>query len=191
MKILHISDTHNCHRQLKNLPEADVIVHSGDVSMNGKIEEVLDFLNWFSQLPYGHKLFVEGNHDTSLFKCKINGLPDNMHFLQDEAIRIGGVNFYGVSMKRSYDSVKLQIPDDTDVVISHEPPFGILDFVDEMHYGDGKLMDQLKQLQPRLHLFGHIHPQYGKKTVGLTTFVNSALLGEGFELVNIPQIIEI
>ncbi len=191
MKILHISDTHNCHRQLKNLPEADVIVHSGDVTMNGKIEEVLDFLNWFAALPYGHKLFVEGNHDTSLFKCKINGLPDNLHFLQDEAIRIDGINFFGISMKRSYGSEKSGIPGDTDVVISHEPPFGILDFADEMHYGDGWLMDQLKQLQPRLHLFGHIHPQYGMKTVGLTTFVNSALLGDGYELENTPHLLEL
>ncbi len=136
MKILHISDTHNRHRQLTNLPEADVAVHSGDVSMNGTIEEVLDFLNWFSALPYRHKIFVEGNHDICLFRCNINGIPDNMYFLQDSSIRIEGVNFYGASMKRSHESSVLAISEDTDVVISHEPPFGILDFMDGMHYGD-------------------------------------------------------
>lgn len=34
MNILHLSDTHGAHRSLVSLPEADVIVHSGDIAMN-------------------------------------------------------------------------------------------------------------------------------------------------------------
>ena len=52
MKILHISDTHNCHHRLRDLPEADVVVHSGDFCMVGTEQEALDFLNWFCDLPY-------------------------------------------------------------------------------------------------------------------------------------------
>ena len=52
MKILQISDTHNRHQLLTNLPAADVIVHCGDFSDFGTEEEVLDFLNWFIELPY-------------------------------------------------------------------------------------------------------------------------------------------
>jgi len=48
MQILHISDTHNRHNLLKNLPKADVIVHSGDASFSGSDDEVLDFLNYAS-----------------------------------------------------------------------------------------------------------------------------------------------
>ena len=55
MKIIHISDTQGLHRQLNPLPEADVIVHSGDISNNGEANEVLDFLNWYVELPYKHK----------------------------------------------------------------------------------------------------------------------------------------
>lgn len=55
MKILQISDTHNQHRQLTDLPAADVIVHCGDFTDNGTEEEVLNFLNWFVELPYPHK----------------------------------------------------------------------------------------------------------------------------------------
>lgn len=55
MKILHLSDTHNCHRRLRDLPEADVVVHSGDFCMVGTEQEALDFLNWFCDLPYKHK----------------------------------------------------------------------------------------------------------------------------------------
>ena len=47
MKILQISDTHNRHNELTNLPEADVIIHCGDFTEQGTEEEVLDFLNWF------------------------------------------------------------------------------------------------------------------------------------------------
>ena len=38
MRILHLSDTHNCHRQLNKLPMADIIIHTGDVSMEGTCE---------------------------------------------------------------------------------------------------------------------------------------------------------
>ena len=58
MKILHLSDTHGLHRKIKDLPNADVIVHSGDISNNGTESEVLDFLNWYIELPYPHKIFV-------------------------------------------------------------------------------------------------------------------------------------
>ena len=63
MRILHLSDTHGLHRKIKDLPIADVIIHSGDISHNGTEDEVLDFLNWFIELPYQHKIFVTGNHD--------------------------------------------------------------------------------------------------------------------------------
>ena len=57
MKILHISDTHNHHCQLQDLPAADVIVHSGDFTMAGTEAEVIDFMEWFCALPYKHKVF--------------------------------------------------------------------------------------------------------------------------------------
>lgn len=35
MKILHLSDNHGCHHRLRDLPEAGVMVHSGDFCMVG------------------------------------------------------------------------------------------------------------------------------------------------------------
>ena len=67
MRILHISDTHNSHKLLENLPNADIIIHSGDVSFSGSDNEVLDFLNWFCDLDYANKIFVAGNHDDCLY----------------------------------------------------------------------------------------------------------------------------
>ena len=66
MTILHLSDTHGKHHLLKYLPLADIIVHSGDVSEDGTESEVLDFLNWFCDLDYRHKIFIAGNHDFCL-----------------------------------------------------------------------------------------------------------------------------
>ena len=71
MNILHLSDTYGSHRSLGRLPESDVIVHSGDIAMNGSSSEALDFMRWFSALPYAHKIFV---------------------------VEIDGVTFYGVPM---------------------------------------------------------------------------------------------
>ncbi|MDE6654552.1 MAG: metallophosphoesterase, partial [Muribaculaceae bacterium] len=95
MKILHLSDTHNCHHLLRDLPEADVVVHSGDFCMAGSEQEALDFLNWFCDLPYKHKIFVCGNHDDCLYGANIEGLDSNVHYLFNSCIEIEGIKFYG------------------------------------------------------------------------------------------------
>jgi predicted phosphodiesterase len=61
MRILHLSDTHNLHRELQKLPFADVIVHSGDMLMAGAGNEVVDFIDWFKVLDYQYKIFIVGN----------------------------------------------------------------------------------------------------------------------------------
>ena len=60
MTILQISDTHNRHQLLTDLPAADVLVHCGDLTDMGTEQEVLDFLNWFIESPYPYKLLLMG-----------------------------------------------------------------------------------------------------------------------------------
>ncbi len=74
MKILHISDTHGTYPSLTHMPETDVIVHSGDFTMGGSEQEAIDFMNWFCDLPYRHKIFISGNHDACLYGVNIDGL---------------------------------------------------------------------------------------------------------------------
>lgn len=93
MKILHLSDTHNCHHRLRDLPEADVVVHSGDFCMVGTEQEALDFLNWFCDLPYKHKIFICGNHDDCLYGANIDGLPYNVHQLSTLELRLMVLSF--------------------------------------------------------------------------------------------------
>lgn len=74
MKIIHISDIHGSHHQLKDLPKGDVLVHSGDLTMTGSEREALDFLEWFCELSYPYKIFICGNHDECLYGANIEGL---------------------------------------------------------------------------------------------------------------------
>ena len=172
MKIIHISDTHGLHRQLHDLPEAEVIVHSGDISNNGEENEVLDFLNWYIDLPYKHKLFVTGNHDICLWDAdNIADLPDNVHFLQDRGCVIDGVKFYGLA----YDHTESMIPDDVDVLITHEPPVMILDESECTHWGNALLRARVFQVKPQLHLFGHVHKANGTTSENGIIFSNAAM----------------
>ena len=163
MKILHISDTHGKHQLLKDLPEADFIVHTGDITEDGTEEEVKDFIEWFSQLPYKHKIFIAGNHDNCLYGANIEGLPDNVHYLCNNSITIDGIKFYGVPMflQDDLDGNFLElfgrIPDDTDVLLTHQPPLGILDEQDGINYGDYTLFKRVMDVRPKCHLFGHLH----------------------------------
>ncbi len=197
MKILHISDTHNCHHRLRDLPEADVVIHSGDFCMVGSEQEAIDFLNWFCDLPYNHKIFICGNHDDCLYGANIDGLDNNVHYLCNSGIEIDGVKFYGIPMFmgdcitdrqiRNYANV----PKDTDILITHSPAFGILDFDDGINYGSKELLQAATSVNPRIHLFGHIHKQHGITTIGTTTFSNGAIMNENYSILNHPNVIEL
>ena len=186
--ILHISDTHRLHRLLDTLPEVDVLVHSGDFTMTGTAPEVIDFAEWLCGQPHRHKIFIAGNHDTCLFGASIDGLPDNCHYLCYSGVIIEGVKFYGAPMfAAAYD----KIPADTDIIITHEPPHGILDFADGIHYGSQELLRRVRQVNPRYHLFGHIHAQRGAVVSGSTTFINGAAMTGNNRLNNNMKIIEL
>lgn len=185
MKILHLSDTHGLHHQIQDLPAADVIVHSGDISHNGTEGEVLDFLNWYIDLPYPHKIFVTGNHDLCLWDAEeIEELPENLHFLQDRGITIDGVKFFGLAYNHSEDL----IPDDTDIVITHEPPVMILDKSADTHWGNAPLRNRIFEIKPLYHLFGHAHESYGIWKHDGMVFSNAALLDEKNRLVRKPRL---
>lgn len=187
--ILCISDTHNMHRRLREMPEADVLVHCGDFTEFGTEKEALDFLEWFCDLPYRHKIFTTGNHDVCLYEGRIEGLDDNVHFLKNDGITLEDVKFYGVPffIAGMEDKAAEVVPDGTDIVISHEPPFGILDDSDfELggnlgldsitHYGSTALRERICKVKPKYSLFGHVHSQYGTEQHGDTTFINASIM---------------
>ena len=163
MKFIHISDTKGRHHLLKNLSKATVIVHTGDFTENGTEEEALDFIEWFSGLPYEHKIFIAGNQDDCLYDSMLEGLPDDVHYLCNDSITIEGIKFYGVPMflqdalDGNFPELFGRIPEDTDVLLTHQPPLGILDEQDGINYGDHALYKRVMDVRPKYHLFGHLH----------------------------------
>lgn len=195
VKILHLSDTHGCHRRLSNLPQADIIVHSGDFTMNGSEAEALDFMNWFCDLPYSHKIFICGNHDECLYGANIDGLDGNVHYLCNSGVEVMGLYFYGVPMFMTDCITKQQeqnyagIPDNTDVLVTHAPAYGILDFDDNINYGSKDLSHQFNRLNLKAHLFGHIHKQHGIYQQNDTIYSNGAIMNENYTHLNEPNLI--
>lgn len=202
MRILHISDTHGCHYRLKDLPTADVLVHSGDFTMTGTEKEALDFIEWFCDLSYPNKIFICGNHDECMYGANIDGLDSNVHYLCNSGLVLDGIKFYGVPMfmgdcitnrqKQNYAN----IPKDTDVLITHTPAYGILDLDNGIrgefiNYGSEELLDRLSAVNLRAHLFGHIHRQHGVLKQFGTIYSNGAIMNEDYAHLNKPNIIEL
>ena len=197
MKILHISDTHGAHRRMGELPEAEVLVHSGDFTMTGSESEAIDFMNWFCDLPHKHKIFICGNHDECLYGANIDGLDNNVHYLYNSEIEIDGIKFYGIplfmgdSMFGKQKQFYEKIPGDTDILITHCPPYGILDFDDDRNWGSEELLSAVIKLSPQAHLFGHIHKSHGVLRLGSTIYSNSAIMNEDYTNLQSPNLIEI
>lgn len=215
MKIVCISDTHNRHRSI-HLPDGDMLVHAGDFSVRGNESEFFDFVSWFAQQPHKHKVFIPGNHDgfveenLHFAKQHINSLPSKVHFLVDESVEINGIKIYGSPwtptfydwwfMKNRGKEIKQvwdQIPEDTDILVTHGPPATVLDVVPHAygydHTGCVDLMNKISNLPNlKLSIFGHIHEAAGalKKVVNgrAVTFINAAL---GYSLENPVRIIDL
>lgn len=200
--ILHLSDTHGQHKNLKSLPEAAVIVHSGDFTFAGSEEEAYDFMNWFCNLPYKHKIFIAGNHDMCMYGADhIDGLSRNVHYLYNSSVVIDGIKFYGIPMfmedcmDGNLDVFINNIPDDTDVLITHMPPKGTCDLANygkgPEHRGNATLAELLKKLHPTCHLFGHEHDAYGKTIKENVIYSNACVVDSRYNLINNPTIINI
>jgi Icc-related predicted phosphoesterase len=208
MQIIAISDTHGKHRDLI-IPDGDVLVHAGDISSRGTKQQVIDFLEWFVEQNHVHKIFIAGNHDFLFEQAEFDEIsriiPDGIMYLNDSSVVINGFKFWGspitpwfnnwafnrdrgADIKKHWDL----IPNDTDVLITHGPPVGILD---QTFYGKRTgcedLLSRVHQVKPKYHIFGHIHEQYGNVTKAETTFVNASVLDDWYEMKNNPIILNL
>lgn len=189
------------------VPSGDVLIHAGDATFQGRYEEIAAFAHWFLGLPHEHKIFVPGNHDWAFQLAPENAVAflPGVHVLNDSGLEIDGVKFWGspwqpefmgwafnlprgAELKAKWDL----IPDDTDVLITHGPPQGIADFVARgERVGCEELREALVRVQPRLHVFGHIHGGYGRYDMGGTTFVNASVCDEGYRPLNAPIVVRL
>jgi predicted phosphodiesterase len=198
MKILHISDTHGYHNQFPDTTweGIDVVVHSGDCSNYYDVvrneQEVINFLNWYERVPVNYKIYVAGNHDTSIERNRItkkNFEDRGIIYLENSETVIKGVKFYGSPLTPTFGQwafmkardkmhdVWQAIPDDTDVLIVHGPPKGVRDLSFDRYgqlefCGDQALLKRCLALSTTLKLmcFGHIHNMDGVYNQGVATF---------------------
>lgn len=211
MKLVLISDTHTGHRNIQNMPEGDVLIHAGDIcqSMGAgakhNMPQIEAFNIWLGELPYKHKIVIAGNHDFPFqhFPEYARPMITNGTYLQDEAVTIDGVKFYGSPWQPWFggwafnaergaeiDKHWQKIPDDTDVLITHGPPHGILDEVRNQygraqHTGCEMLLKRVNELQQlKLHVFGHIHVGRGHVMKGETAFFNAAVVNHRYKVVH-------
>lgn len=208
MKICIISDTHGKHKQL-DLPNADTIIHCGDFTSIGEEHEIINFMKWFSGLEqYENKIIIAGNHDWLFERNKGQAkslIPKNVTYLEDNGVEIDGINFYGTPVQKHFcnwafnrDEAKLaqhwlHVPDNTDVLITHSPPYGIGDNVPRSGcQGSPSLYKEVvERIRPKIHAFGHIHEDYGLKEMDNIKFINASNLDEHYYCVNDPIVVEI
>ncbi len=141
-------------------------------------------------------------------KCKIlndnisNSLSKQLHeFFREGCLETQVLTCYGVGETefvgvQNADLAEIehyaQIPDRVDVLITHRPPLGIFDSVGNgVRYGSAALLEKVKSVKPKLHLFGHVHGAYGKQEWNGTLFCNSGVTDWRYNLIYTPQVLEV
>jgi len=215
-KIIAISDTHSYHRRIK-IPDGDFLIHAGDITYRGEMHIIKDFAIWLKQFPH-KKIVIFGNHELGLEEPgakkteAIQMIVDSgAIYLEDNVIEIDGIHFHGSpitpwfyswaynrqrgqEIKRHWDL----IPNATDVLITHGPPYMIMDKVPfkginpSDNVGCEDLMNKINVL-PNLkaHIFGHIHDGWGMIEKNGIKFVNAACCTEQYQPINKPITFEI
>lgn len=217
MKIVSISDTHSKHRELV-IPEADTLICSGDITFKGELDIIYDFSNWLKELPVKNKIIVFGNHELGLSKPGIKRdkaiqyIEDSgAIYLENNSTTIDGIKFYGSpatpffhnwewnyhrgkDIQAIWDKIDLDI----NVLITHGPPYGILDEVFRAYHfppenvGCQDLLNKIQDLkQLKLHVFGHCHGGHGTLKSNNLMFINASSCDEKYKAVNSPIVYHI
>lgn len=203
--IVIASDTHALHREVE-VPPGDLFIHAGDFTMDSRSAEALiDFNDWLGELPHSHRVVIPGNHDGVVEDPSRPCLISNATLLVNEAVEIMGLKIwgspttpllgeaFGVPSETDRKNLYARIPADTDLLITHGPPFRILDCDagSERHAGCKHLLDAVRRVKPMIHAFGHVHGGYGTFNTPDTLFVNAALPGQRYDLSNRPHVIRL
>ena len=215
LKIVALSDTH-CRLRKFTVPEGDLLIHAGDLTFRGDIQEISQELRELGRIAKNFKqgcLLTPGNHDW-LFErnwdlAKQMCIDEGITLLHQEGIRIEGINIWMSAFSPAFcnwafnvDRLELKekwapIPDNTNILVTHGPPMGILDKVDEPN-GHGEnvgcydLYNRIQEL-PNLthHIFGHIHENYRQLTIGNVTYINASNCTEEYKPINKPIVFEV
>lgn len=205
MKLVCIADTHTREKQLQ-IPPGDVLIHAGDFSESGTFRETKAFLAWFANQKHTYKILVPGNHDFYLQDNDYEELQPylkDIHLLINDSIVIEGHHFWGspnTSLGKHWafgiDANKIeahwkQIPRQANVIITHNPPYDILDHTKNHRVGCPYLKKEVQSIQPQYHIFGHAHDNYGKIKLGETTYINATSFDDKYTTPNNPIVVNL
>jgi predicted phosphohydrolase len=211
LRIVSLSDTHEQHAKVI-VPDGDVLIHAGDWTYQGAIPAVANFAHWIKQLPHKYKCVIGGNHELTLETparpIVLNLLQEaDITYLENSHCEINGLKIYGSPCSPRFNDWAwnrdrgeqiarewAKIPDDVNILITHSPPYGILDDTTHNgHQGCKDLLVRIKQLKElKLSIHGHLHKNGGRIIVqNGVKFVNAAVLNDNYKLVNSPVVIDL
>lgn len=180
--VYHTSDLHGTHHDLE-VPDVDIMIVSGDATnyrdMYRNEVEWKNFVEWYSEIPIPIKIYVPGNHDSFVFQmgkeARLDCQKGNIDLLIKESLKIGDLVIYGDPTTPRFgdwcfmaprDKMHKHwglIPEDTNILVTHGPPQGILDLTKDFdnklkNVGCKSLMSSIQNLSDLfLNCFGHIH----------------------------------
>ena len=213
MRITTLSDTHGRHLELDDtyFPGGDLIIHAGDFLKFGTYKlEFRSFCTWLELFHnYEKRLFIAGNHDIyvseepDLIKHMLKQNYRLVNYLQDEEYVYGKsaneiVKIYGSPYSPTMEGDHVfvedrdsemirrkwnEIPEDTDILVTHSPPYGVLDHLisfdeDLGNIGCRFLAERVKQVKPKIHIFGHCHGEEPYHFDGETHYINAAIMDD-------------
>lgn len=212
MKIVVISDVHGKWNRLQ-IPECDILVSCGDYSFKGEEHMVRDFHKWLDKQDANYLISIQGNHELwveknfNLAKSTALEVCPRVKFVATDSFELLGKKWYCSAVTPWFHNWAWNkfrgeeianhwkyIPDDTEIMVTHGPVAGILDFIPSQNLGVGclDLKDRIAQL-PKLshHFCGHIHEGYGHHTVNGVQYYNTSICDENYKPVNPITIVEI
>lgn len=218
VSIVVLSDTHGKHHKMQHqVPPGDLLIHAGDFCSKGKLPEVADFAAWFGSFPHSHKVVIPGNHDRAVEErpgeCRGMFAEHGVKLLISEGIQAAGLHLYGspytprfndwhfmLERGRELRAEWAKIPLNTDILVTHGPPYGHGDKVlprsgvGVRKAGCLELLERVRKVRPRLHVFGHIHEDYGvtlSDEIPETQFANASICDRTRAAANPPLSFEI
>lgn len=203
MKKLTIDCIADLHGFKPELPGGDLLIIAGDLTARDTKEEYDRFILWLRKLPYRCKVVIAGNHDGLIEKGEVTISADpSYHYLCDSGVEFEGLKIWGSPytptflnwyfMRNKGSDIKKHwdlIPNDTDVLVTHGPPYGIFDETEnEIRAGCENLrLAVIERVKPRIHCFGHIHEGGGSVSeIEGITFINCSYVDEHYRPVNSP-----
>lgn len=192
MILTAISDLHG---EEPNLPGGDLLIMAGDLTLSDRLNDWHNFYNWLRKQPYEKKIMIGGNHDNQLMKVAPDEKWDEYNelkftdsiYLCDNGLECFGYKIWGspwtpafLGMHHRYAAFTVpwgksqeeellkywaQIPEDTDILITHLPPHGQFDEVRGAHVGSRSLKETVERIKPKIHIFGHIHEHGGEMEI--------------------------